>query len=163
MTEQYVALEAKPDAGLLLYKQYLNSDPARWDDWKQAIHQAIMEEEGKADPLSEDLGGDKRARRVLALLLDAVSNELHVVAGMFDIELTEQQFDNLTAAVTSRLDSAFTFDWDPHWVKPGGVHTWPVEHGFRSRCGLCLADSPPLTHKEAAVRWASNHEASHTD
>jgi hypothetical protein len=32
MTQQYVALERDPDAGLVLYEQYLHSDPARWHD-----------------------------------------------------------------------------------------------------------------------------------
>jgi hypothetical protein len=32
MTEQYVALEIEPDAGLVLFEQYLHSDPARWED-----------------------------------------------------------------------------------------------------------------------------------
>lgn len=159
MTEQYVALEREPDTGLVLYEQYLHSDPARWDDWKQAVRRALSED--ATDHLSENLDRDERARRVLELLIDAVSDELHVAAGMCDIDLSEQQFDNLTAAVTSRLDSAFDFDWAPHWVRPGSVHTWPVEGGVRSRCGTCLADSPPLPQKETAAQWAKDHEASH--
>lgn len=160
MTEQYVALENEPDTGLVLYEQYLHSDPARWDDWTQAVRRTLPKN-APTDPLTENLDREGRARRVLGLLIDAVSDELHVTAGMCDIDLSEQQFDNLTAAVVSRLDSAFDFDWSPHWVGSGGVHSWPVEGGFRSRCGTCLADSPPLPDKEAAVQWAVVHEASH--
>jgi hypothetical protein len=160
MTEQYVALEREPDVGLVLYEEYLYSDPARWDDWKQAVEKAVASD-APADALSENLYRDERVHRVLDLLTDAVSDELHVVAGVCDIPLSDQQFDNLTAAVTSRLESAFSFDWAPHWVEPGGVHIWPVEGGFRSRCGACLADSPPLPDTEAAERWARDHDASH--
>jgi hypothetical protein len=160
MTEQYVALESQPDTGLVLYEQYLHSDPARWEDWKTSVRRAVSDS-APSDPLTENLNRDPRLPRVLQLLIDAVSDELHVVAGMFDIELTEQQFDNITAAVTSRLDYAFDFDWAPDWVKPGTVHTWPTEGGFRSRCGTCLADSPPMPEQEAAALWATDHEASH--
>lgn len=160
ITEQYVALERQPDTALVLYEQYLNSDPARWDDWTRAVRRALVDE-APTDPLAENLDREERERRVLALLIDAVSDELHVVAGMCDIPLTEQQFDNLTAGVSSRLDSAFDFDWAPHWVKPGSVHTWPVEGGFHSRCGSCLADSPLVPQKETAIQWATDHEASH--
>lgn len=54
MTEQYVALEDEPDVGLVLFEQYLNSDPARWDDWKTAVRRAL-EHDAPADPLTENL------------------------------------------------------------------------------------------------------------
>jgi hypothetical protein len=50
LTEQYVSLEAEPDAGLVLFLQYLESDPARWDDWKQAVRVAVADG-GVASPL----------------------------------------------------------------------------------------------------------------
>jgi hypothetical protein len=50
MTEQYVSLEAEPNAGLVLFLQYLKSDPARWDDWKQAVRVAVADG-GAASPL----------------------------------------------------------------------------------------------------------------
>ena len=31
-----MALEREPDEGLVLFHQYLQSDPARWEDWKAA-------------------------------------------------------------------------------------------------------------------------------
>lgn len=53
MADQYVALEREPDEGLVLFHQYLQSDPARWEDWKSAIRQAIQ---GRAtDPLVQNL------------------------------------------------------------------------------------------------------------
>jgi hypothetical protein len=44
MTEQYVVLEAQPDTGLVLFLEYLRSDPARWDDWRSAVRAALNEE-----------------------------------------------------------------------------------------------------------------------
>jgi hypothetical protein len=54
MTEQYVALEDEPDVGLVLFEQYLHSDPARWEDWKTAVRRAI-EHDAPTDPLTENL------------------------------------------------------------------------------------------------------------
>lgn len=53
MTDQYVALEDEPDAGLILFHQYLQSDPARWDDWTQAVRRTIEDGSGM-DPLAEN-------------------------------------------------------------------------------------------------------------
>jgi hypothetical protein len=104
---------------------------------------------------------DERARRVIALLEDAVADELRVTAGMAQIDLAEGQIQDLAAAVTSRLASAFSFDWSPHWVKPGSVPSWPSDDGYRSRCVVCLEDSPPQPDQELAVAWARDHAASH--
>ena len=41
VTEQYVSLERDPDEGLILYLQYLRSDPARWDDWRSAVRRGL--------------------------------------------------------------------------------------------------------------------------
>jgi hypothetical protein len=49
MTEQYVDLEAQPDTGLVLFLQYMRSDPARWDDWRSAVRAALNEED-RRDP-----------------------------------------------------------------------------------------------------------------
>ena len=43
MVEQYIALEEKPDAGLVLLQQYMVSDPARWDDWIVSVQRALNE------------------------------------------------------------------------------------------------------------------------
>jgi hypothetical protein len=44
MVEQYVALEAQPDTGLVLLLQYLASDPARWDDWEASVRRALADD-----------------------------------------------------------------------------------------------------------------------
>jgi hypothetical protein len=44
MVEQYVALESKPDVGLVLLVQYMESDPARWTDWIASVRR------GRSDP-----------------------------------------------------------------------------------------------------------------
>lgn len=54
MTDQYMAFEQEPDEGLVLFHQYLRSDPARWDDWKAAIRQALKDDDVE-DPLAENL------------------------------------------------------------------------------------------------------------
>lgn len=41
MVEQYVALEDQPDVGLVLLLQYLESDPARWDDWVASVRRGL--------------------------------------------------------------------------------------------------------------------------
>jgi hypothetical protein len=53
MAERYV-LEHGPDDGLILFLQYLSSDPARWDDWKQSVRHALKAT-GTEDPLVENL------------------------------------------------------------------------------------------------------------
>jgi hypothetical protein len=51
LTEAYVDLEQKPDEGLVLFFEYLRSDPARWDDWKKAVQVAVADG-GAASPRS---------------------------------------------------------------------------------------------------------------
>jgi hypothetical protein len=51
MTDQYVALEREPDEGLVPFLQYLQSDPARWDDWQNAVRRALAAG-GAASPLA---------------------------------------------------------------------------------------------------------------
>ncbi|KRB46295.1 hypothetical protein [Terrabacter sp. Root181] len=41
MTDLYVGMESSPDDGLVLFHQYLQSDPARWEDWKWAVRKAL--------------------------------------------------------------------------------------------------------------------------
>ncbi|MBG6095961.1 hypothetical protein [Nocardioides luteus] len=43
LTEQYVSLETSPDEGLLLFLEYLRSDPASHDDWAQAVRTALAD------------------------------------------------------------------------------------------------------------------------
>lgn len=48
MVDQYIALERQPDVGLVLLWEYLKTDPARWDDWLEAVRRAVN------DPLTAD-------------------------------------------------------------------------------------------------------------
>jgi hypothetical protein len=43
LTQAYVDLERDPDEGLVLFLQSLASDPARWDDWKDATRTALVD------------------------------------------------------------------------------------------------------------------------
>lgn len=54
MTDQYMEREREPDEGLLLFHQYLQSDPARWEDWKTSIRRALADGP-EVDPLTENL------------------------------------------------------------------------------------------------------------
>lgn len=51
MTQQYIQLERKPDAGLVLFLEYLRSDPACWSDWQMAVHAALADR-GSASSMS---------------------------------------------------------------------------------------------------------------
>lgn len=53
LTDLWISLEEDPCEGLLLFHQYLQSDPARWDDWKNSIRRAVAD--GADDPLFENL------------------------------------------------------------------------------------------------------------
>jgi hypothetical protein len=57
LTDLYVGIESNPDEGLVLFHQYLQSDPARWEDWKGAVRQALRPE-ANPDPLVENLFRD---------------------------------------------------------------------------------------------------------
>ena len=57
LTDMYVGVESVPDEGLVLFHQYMQSDPARWEDWKQAVRQALRPE-AEPDPLAENLFRD---------------------------------------------------------------------------------------------------------
>ena len=57
LTDQYVGLESSPDEGLVLFHQYLRSDPARWEDWKHAVREAVRPG-ATTDPLVENLVRD---------------------------------------------------------------------------------------------------------
>lgn len=54
MTDQYIEVESGSDEGLALFHQYLQSDPARWEDWKQAVREALRAD-ATPDPLAENL------------------------------------------------------------------------------------------------------------
>ena len=54
LTETYLDLETAPDEGLILFHEYLKSDPARWQDWKDAIREALRQD-AASDPLTEKL------------------------------------------------------------------------------------------------------------
>ena len=57
LTDSYVAVESNPDEGLVLFHQYLQSDPARWEDWRQAVRRALRPEVNP-DPLVDNLVRD---------------------------------------------------------------------------------------------------------
>jgi hypothetical protein len=54
LTDQYVSLESAPDVGLVLFHQYLQSDPARWENWLSAVWSA-MAANPPSDPVTENL------------------------------------------------------------------------------------------------------------
>ncbi|MFC1439078.1 hypothetical protein ABUW04_12470 [Streptacidiphilus sp. N1-10] len=41
MVDQYIALEERPDEGLVLLWQYMQSDPARWTDWLASVQRGL--------------------------------------------------------------------------------------------------------------------------
>lgn len=55
--DRYVEVESNPDEGLVLFHQYLQSDPARWEDWKQSVREALRPE-ASPDPLVDNLHRD---------------------------------------------------------------------------------------------------------
>lgn len=57
MTDLYVGMETSPDKGLVLFHQYLQTDPARWEDWKESIR-AALRSDASPDPLVENLSRD---------------------------------------------------------------------------------------------------------
>lgn len=54
LTDLWVSLEKEPCEGLVLLHQYLQSDPARWEDWKASVRRAIAGTEN--DPLRGNVG-----------------------------------------------------------------------------------------------------------
>ena len=54
LVEQYVALEGEPGQGLAEFLEYLRSNPARWDDWRQAVLH-VVKNAPTDDPLVENL------------------------------------------------------------------------------------------------------------
>ena len=41
MILQYLEVEEHPREALILYAQYMWTDPARWDDWQTAVRRAL--------------------------------------------------------------------------------------------------------------------------
>lgn len=54
LVDLWVSLESEPCEGLLLFHQYLQSDPARWSDWKECVRKAL--DGHSEDPLRENIG-----------------------------------------------------------------------------------------------------------
>lgn len=54
LANPYVGLESSPGESLVLFHQYLQSDSARWNDWMQAVREA-MRPEAVPDPLAGNL------------------------------------------------------------------------------------------------------------
>jgi hypothetical protein len=52
LVDKYIAVEAQPDVALVLLWQYLKTDPARWDDWLDAVGRALSDLR-TADPLAD--------------------------------------------------------------------------------------------------------------
>jgi hypothetical protein len=51
MIDNYVKIEEpNPRPALVIYRQYLWSDPARWSDWLDAVRRALSDE-GEASPV----------------------------------------------------------------------------------------------------------------
>lgn len=57
MTDSYLSMESSPDEGLVLFHQYLQSDPARWEDWQESVRTALRLG-ANPDPLLENLRRD---------------------------------------------------------------------------------------------------------
>ena len=57
MTDMYIGLESSPDEGLVLFHQYLQSDPARWEDWQESVRSALRFD-ADTDPLVWNLSRD---------------------------------------------------------------------------------------------------------
>jgi hypothetical protein len=53
MILQYLELERHPREALILYAQYMWTDPARWGDWQKAVRRALTDE-GIANPDHEE-------------------------------------------------------------------------------------------------------------
>jgi len=90
----------------------------------------------------------ERRERVIRLLEVNVQTELAIQCQAFGLGLSEEQIENLTAAVTSGLLYAFAIDWSPDWVKDDDVHSWQEAGSWYARCGICLVDSPGSDTKE---------------
>ncbi|MGI9823798.1 hypothetical protein [Agromyces sp. Marseille-Q5079] len=54
MTEQYIALESNPDDGLILFQGSLDSDPARWSDWRKAVTRRALADPAAASEYLHD-------------------------------------------------------------------------------------------------------------
>jgi len=57
LVDAYISVEANPDEGLVLFHQYMQSDPARWEDWRESIRIALRSD-ANHDPLRENLKRD---------------------------------------------------------------------------------------------------------
>lgn len=55
---KYIALQGDPDDGLILLRQYMWTDPARWSDWKSAVAMAISDD-GRSNPDHEGQWQDR--------------------------------------------------------------------------------------------------------
>lgn len=102
-----------------------------------------------------------RERRVFALLEDNVRTELKIANSALGLGLTEDTIENLMGMITSSVLYAFHVDWAPDWVRQGEVHAWEDDGRWYARCSVCLEDSPGADDRQAAARWAMEHEGSH--
>ena len=103
----------------------------------------------------------EREQRVVALLEDNVRTELRNADGLLGLGLTEDAVENVVGMITSSVLYAFHVDWSPDWVREEEVHAWEEGGRWRARCSVCLEDSPAADDRQAAMRWAIEHEASH--
>lgn len=53
LVDLYVGLEADPGDELVLFHQYLQSDPARWSDWLESVKKAIADPTAASDQLHD--------------------------------------------------------------------------------------------------------------
>ncbi|WP_182524924.1 hypothetical protein [Nocardioides dongkuii] len=103
----------------------------------------------------------ERERRVFGLLEDNVRTELQIADGALGLGLTEDTLENIMGMITSSVLYAFRVDWSPAWVREGEVHAWEDDGRWYARCSVCLEDSPRADDRQAATRWAKEHEARH--
>ena len=43
MVDLWVSLETEPSERVILFQQYLRSDPARWDDWLASVRRGLSD------------------------------------------------------------------------------------------------------------------------
>lgn len=49
LVANYISVEKNPSESLLLLRQYLHSDPSRWDDWLSSVARGLADD-GTASP-----------------------------------------------------------------------------------------------------------------
>ncbi|GAA4390674.1 hypothetical protein [Tsukamurella soli] len=100
---------------------------------------------------------DERSLREIALLGDAVLDEMRFINHFRGLGVPDDALESLAEAVTSRIDYAFAVTWSPDWVPSGRPHTWRDEVGWHARCTECLAESAAVGGEDGALAWFDDH------